>query len=383
MTVRDGSLAHPHPPFAGALVVVDHRAAHPAVAAPEFVLGAQPQQGLLLAAQPEDILGLVRDLQIGPGIAHFLSHAAHKGDVADEIDVEILAALQRLAVEPHLHRFAPHPAQHPAEADPLLRRTRAHLDKILAGFDQIALLLAGVDFGNRVPQRPVARMLGIERRLIRKDQVPLEIQQADVILVDQPVGWTVGVLAAHVQTHDLQVRLAALGRFGFAARDLLEDLHIQRVFVELASRLKARAADAIHVLPRQVPGWKVRPGVPGLEQLELHRLLVAVAQLLPAPGAVDHRQGVAILDRPPQNDVPQLGDQGVVVVRVEPVPGALLQPAARLAPVGQIRPGNPLPGQVLGIVVGVEVVDVHLQGRRIDVVLLADMGPLDHLAEVG
>ena len=97
-------------------------------------------------------------------------------------------------------------------------------------------------------------------------------------------------------------------------------------------------------------------------------------------------------------DVVGLGDDGVVVVGIQSVPSSLLETTAILQTaahrvetlnftgaqgVGGIDPSDAGLGEKLGIVVGVEVVDINFETVDIDEILGAELRPFEQLAEVG
>ena len=120
-----------------------------------------------------------------------------------------------------------------------------------------------------------------------------------------------------------------------------------------------------------------------LDELELQRIALSVAELAPVLGAIGDGQGVAFLNHAVEDDETGAEDHGVVVVRIEAVPGAAFDPSALLPEIVEVRPGHPLLGQKLGIVVGVEIVDVDLQAVGVDDVLVANLLALHQAAVVG
>ena len=143
------------------------------------------------------------------------------------------------------------------------------------------------------------------------------------------------------------------------------------------------ANDAVDVLPLEVPGREVGAGVARLDQPEA-QLVAPGAGLLAAGGAVSHGQGVAVLYGAVEDDEAELADKVVVVVGIEPVPGSLFAAPgavdgtggveafdARASGRGQLRVlgvdgRHSLPGQQLGVVVGVEVVYVDFEAALVD-----------------
>ena len=134
-----------------AFVVVEDRRPDRPVPFPELVLRPHPDEGLLLAAEAEQVLRLVGDLQVGAGVGDRGLRLPHEGDLARVADPEVLAARQRLAVEAHVDGFGVDPGQ-PAlgQVDALLSGAVDDLNHVLARLDLVAVLLTRVDLLDRV-----------------------------------------------------------------------------------------------------------------------------------------------------------------------------------------------------------------------------------------
>ena len=110
------------------------------------------------------------------------------------------------------------------------------------------------------------------------------------------------------------------------AGHLFDDIDQQCLRIEFAPGGKTRR-DAVNVFPFQVPGRKTRPGVAGLDQLQLQRIGCG-AGIEPGGLALQwtvkariqrfemNRHRVGFVHYAIEDDITGLGNDGIVVVRI-------------------------------------------------------------------